>query len=512
MYTLGLMKNENSLVMGRVVSQHGENDSSCAELRFSDFFLQLPVDITIKILLLTGPDVFVRLKTLNTAHAAHFRSFEASFGVHWFVQVEGSSLLCTASAAQLPSSYARKLEVYFESSEESDIVCNQLANEESYSEDSSITKVTHLRFTGTRRWVVPDSCSLPRPSRETLWSYSLPTSFKCFSALKVLDCCDNNSITTIPKLCNTLQVLRLSRFVSLELLPTSLPDGLLELDISNCWSLLQWPSKFPSCLQVLKCDSIREELIQQLGTRILLPESLLELHMAKHDIDVFPIPILPSRLLVLNVSYIPISELPLLPSTLLELYIDSCDFTGHVPTLPPTLQVFCGANNSFTDLAPLPETLKVLNIRNNQLTALPDPLPLKLRHFDCSENTRLTSLPDTLPPGLQVLKCSGNGHLQQLPCILPLNLRVLDCHRCCNLSQLPSNLPPRLEILDCSCNASLSSLPTNLPQSLKRLLCSNNRRLTELPPLPDGLLFLDYRVTPLKEIPTPKPIWLTISR
>ena len=85
----------------------------------------------------------------------------------------------------------------------------------------------------------------------------------------------------------------------------------------------------------------------------------------------------------------------------------------------------------------------------NQLTSLPDTLPVGLTILDCSRN-QLTSLPDILPGGLTKLYCYGN-QLTSLPDTLPEGLTALYCFEN-QLTSLPDTLSGRLTLLYCSKN------------------------------------------------------------
>ena len=142
----------------------------------------------------------------------------------------------------------------------------------------------------------------------------------------------------------------------------------------------------------------------------------------------------------------------------------------------------------------LPNSLKELNCRNNQLTLLPN-LPNSLIELDCESN-KLTLLPD-LPNSLELLSCSENQLLSLSD--LPYSLKYLYCSHN-QLTSIP-DLPNSLEILYCSHNQ-LLSLP-DLPNSLWDLLCDDN----QLSSLPD-FTHIDHKLklgfiqdTPIKYIP-----------
>lgn len=146
--------------------------------------------------------------------------------------------------------------------------------------------------------------------------------------------------------------------------------------------------------------------------------------------------------------------------------------------------------------------LSSLNCTNNNLTALPDKLPIGLKYLNVSYN-KITQF-KSLPAGLTRFYCIGNG-LLALP-ELPISLQILDCSYnkitvlpqlknlttlfCTNnlLTDLPL-LPDRLDGLVCSYNQ-LKTLP-KLPKPLIRISVQYNPDLKCLPLLPEGLVYLD---------------------
>lgn len=133
--------------------------------------------------------------------------------------------------------------------------------------------------------------------------------------------------------------------------------------------------------------------------------------------------------------------------------------------------------------AHLPPDLAILDVRENQMTALPI-LPAGLTIL-VAYNNRLTALP-TLPAGLTTLNVSNNW-ITFLPA-LPVGLTTLvaDYNR---LTTLPT-LFTRLTELSVR-NNQLTVLP-DLPSGLTTLVVSNNR-LSTLPTLPAEIIILDVR-------------------
>ncbi len=142
---------------------------------------------------------------------------------------------------------------------------------------------------------------------------------------------------------------------------------------------------------------------------------------------------------------------------------------------------------------PLPITLKLLNLKSNNIGVLPSFLPPSLETLILDDNP-ITELPN-LPPTLKVLSCNNN-RLSRLP-ILPAGLKTLRISGNHRLEVLP-DLPESLEILKCSFNK-LQSLPA-LPNNLKVLVCEHNN-LVELPKLPNNLVILDCQNNLIKKIP-----------
>ena len=144
----------------------------------------------------------------------------------------------------------------------------------------------------------------------------------------------------------------------------------------------------------------------------------------------------------------------------------------------------------------LPNSLKDLYCRDNQLTSLPK-LPNSLEGLHC-QNNRLTSLPN-LPNSLQNLYCSYN-QLTSLP-NLPNSLTNLWCSYNKLTSFTNSLLPNSLQYLDCNDNE-LTSFP-DLPNSLQ-YLSSYGNQLISLPNLSnigDNFRLIFYQNEPISYIP-----------
>jgi len=172
----------------------------------------------------------------------------------------------------------------------------------------------------------------------------------------------------------------------------------------------------------------------------------------------------------LDCSYNQITALPALPSGLDQLWCWDNQLSALPAPLPTGLRELICNKNKLAVLPALPSGLVQLDCSDNRLTALPA-LPPGLANISCQEN-QLTSLP-ALPASLESLWCWDN-QLSALPA-LPTGLYQLDCDNN-RLSALPA-LPPSLKILFCGGNQ-LSALPT-LPLGLEKLTCGHNQ-LTSL--------------------------------
>ena len=109
-----------------------------------------------------------------------------------------------------------------------------------------------------------------------------------------------------------------------------------------------------------------------------------------------------------------------------------------IPTRCEELQL---QENFLQTLPELSNTVKYLNVSNNNLTQLPELLPQRLVYLNVSNNPNLTTLPE-LPDTLEVLIASNCG-LATCPA-LPKTLKYLYLQNNF-LKELP-DLPPQLEI------------------------------------------------------------------
>ena len=188
-----------------------------------------------------------------------------------------------------------------------------------------------------------------------------------------------------------------------------------------------------------------------------------------------------------------------------NLEVLKCRSSGvaELPLLPNSLKVLDAFDNDLTVLPVLPPNLKFLNVRGNELTEIPT-LPNGLVEFDCSIN-RLDTLP-AIPQSVRKLLYGANtiqnyiavpDSLEELNItatkvgyipFLPSQLKILECqHLMQMLDSLPT-LPQHLERLVCN-DAGLEYIPA-LPPTLRYLDCSGNN-ISVVDPIPDSLFYMD---------------------
>lgn len=159
------------------------------------------------------------------------------------------------------------------------------------------------------------------------------TGIQYFMSLQSLNC-DNNILTTLPSLPNSLTLL-VCRNNSLTSLPT-LPNNLIRMFCSN----------------------------NNLTSLPTLPNNLLELSCGEN----------------------PLTSLPVLPNTLEELACNDALLTS-LPTLPNSIIELQCSDNQITSLPALPPSLEELRCSNNQLSSLPSIPPMSaLDFFICNGN------------------------------------------------------------------------------------------------------------------------------
>ncbi|OZI61638.1 NEL-type E3 ubiquitin ligase domain-containing protein [Bordetella genomosp. 11] len=194
-------------------------------------------------------------------------------------------------------------------------------------------------------------------------------------------------------------------------LPSNLPAGLLELDVSG--NLLRTPALvFPPGLRRLDIGRNR------LGSLPLLPASLRELISdGNHLRDLSG---LPSELRLVDVSDNQIARLPAnLPAGLKVLYASRNRLAQLPGRLPATLEELDVSSNRLRELTRLPDTLRILDADTNLLEELPDNLPRGMQILAVSNN-RLRGLPRDLPPDLRILALQRNDIVELPPGIATL--------------------------------------------------------------------------------------------
>ncbi|MDX2003567.1 MAG: T9SS type A sorting domain-containing protein [Chitinophagales bacterium] len=182
---------------------------------------------------------------------------------------------------------------------------------------------------------------------------------------------------------------------------TTLPSSLKSLEISFCHAIpyVGLPDSIET-VNIYESDS--------LSNFSQLPATLNSLSVSYSKLDTLPP--LPMGLEVLSIGHSQIRHLPILPSGLKRLGCSVNPQLAMPGSLPPTLEWFWCNDNHWGDLPPLPNTLRELNARNNDLTAIAY-FPDSLRKITLNDN-QLTELP-TLPKYLTQLWLRRN----QLTCL-----------------------------------------------------------------------------------------------
>lgn len=157
---------------------------------------------------------------------------------------------------------------------------------------------------------------------------------------------------------------------------------------------------------------------------------------------------------------------------------------NELPPLPDIVKSLSARGNNLRALVDLPKTLITLDVSGNIIDTLPS-LPTSLQHLDCSRN-QLRTLP-VLPSALVNIQAEYN-QLSHLP-VLPDELEYLNVSNN-SLQELP-RLPSALKDLWVDANQ-ITHLPSDIPRSLRYLSATNNC----LSSIPESLIFLgkDSRV------------------
>ena len=169
----------------------------------------------------------------------------------------------------------------------------------------------------------------------------------------------------------------------------------------------------------------------------------------------------------LEIRGIPITELPPLPENLRKLDINGTNLEYLPATLPPDLEYLRVARSPIKELPNnLPNTISTLLCINcPQLTSLPDRLPLGLTGLGLTALPKLKTLPDVVQPNLRDLSMFDTK-IKCIPDNFARNLRDLHCNNS-KVRNLP-NIMDHIEHIVCY-RCPISSLPTNLPATLREL-------------------------------------------
>ncbi|HUM47961.1 MAG TPA: hypothetical protein PLD84_13605, partial [Chitinophagales bacterium] len=232
--------------------------------------------------------------------------------------------------------------------------------------------------------------------------------------------CQDNLLTTLPKLSKTLLYLGISNNQFTEV--PALPPNLGQLYCSN--NFIDSLPQLPLSLNVLSCGNnfITEINISFPGLTYLgvqnnlltslppLPVSLKNLVCGGNMITALPV--IPSGLLSLVCNDNLLTSLPELPATLFELKCSANQLTA-LPALPAGLDYLSCANNQLVTLPSLPASLNTLSVHDNFITSLPPfPGPSFSCDIDLSYNpvTCLPSLPDSVNINIcgTLLECIQN--------------------------------------------------------------------------------------------------------
>jgi Leucine-rich repeat (LRR) protein len=130
--------------------------------------------------------------------------------------------------------------------------------------------------------------------------------------------------------------------------------------------------------------------------------------------------------------------------------VKTLDFSNKEITEIPSLKKYknltrlnCN-NNLLTKIPELPDNLKFLDVRNNQIERLPSRLPRNLRSFNCANN-RIRKIPEVLPPYLKIFICNNNK-IKIIPPLDHSRLLRFECMR--NNIHYLQHLPASLLVLN----------------------------------------------------------------
>lgn len=194
------------------------------------------------------------------------------------------------------------------------------------------------------------------------------------------------------------------------------------------------------------------------------------------------------------------SEVPMLGSLdfsrftkMEELILNQCE-VGKIVAWPPHVRLIYANWNNLESVPEFPAGVEIVELNNNQLTALPAIDHTQIRTLRVDKN-QLKKIP-AFPKSLEELRAENNK-LVSLPKAIPAGMLRLYV-RCNKLASLPVMAHSQLEELFCGFNK-LSQLP-QLPVMLEQLYCHDNR-LRTLGILPEGLQELYCGYNKLEEHP-----------
>lgn len=259
-----------------------------------------------------------------------------------------------------------------------------------------------------------------------------------FKNLKVLYC-DNNRITTLDKLPETIE--RLYCYHNQITSITSLPRDL----------------KYFACSY------------NNLTALPTLPDSLILLNFFSNHIT--DIHFLPNTIKYIECRYNNLSVLPFLPDSLIELQCGGNMLTA-LPALPSKLKTLNCHNNHITTLPPLPSTLDSLVFFGNHVSTIPS-LPSTLKKLDCSKNP-LSCLP-LLPYNILYLYIKSTG-ITCLPNTINANVFIDSVLPVCTNASQICLLNPFVKgkvYIDVNNNNILDITDELLPEQIVKVLPNN---------------------------------------
>lgn len=296
-------------------------------------------------------------------------------------------------------------------------------------------------------------------------------------------------------------------------LPEIIPPGIVKL-ILNHNKLSHLPDHFPPGLMHLE---VNHNLL--INIPVNLPDSVGVIKASYNNIIHLAIPST-STVQELDVSFNQIATVPRqLPPTLSFLMLNNNRLTELPDLSRLNLKTLDVGYNRITALPLLPDSIKILNVKSNQLRVLNHPLPVNLNYLDLSSNSladfppvlgdkikhlkidanMLMNIPFALPPKLRDLS-AANNLIQQFPATWPYELTSLTLGDNFILSVGETTFPPTLKYLNLEKNY-IELLPETLPDSLESIYIGNNK-LDALPQkIPACLKLIDVSNNRIIDLP-----------